>query len=97
MRRLLDRLAPGSALAMNHCTPDFDPDTWNRVAESYTNSGTPVEFRSHADVARFFDGLDLIDPGITCCHRWRSDGLDPDGKEIPDAQISLLAGVGVKR
>ncbi|CAM5464974.1 SAM-dependent methyltransferase [Streptomyces californicus] len=96
VRRLLDRLAPGSALAMNHCTPDFDPDTWNRVAESYTNSGTPVEFRSHADVARFFDGLDLIEPGITCCHRWRSDGLDPDGKEIPDAQISLLAGVGVK-
>ncbi|MFE7753983.1 SAM-dependent methyltransferase, partial [Streptomyces sp. NPDC057429] len=88
---------PGSALAMNHCTPDFDPGTWNRIAESYTKSGTPVDFRSRADVTRFFDGLDPIDPGITCCHRWRSAGLDADGKEIPDAQISLLAGVGIKR
>lgn len=78
---------------MNHCTPDFDPETWNNVAEAYTNSGTPVQFRSHSDVRRFFDGLDLIEPGICCCHRWRGEG----GEEIPDAEISLLAGVGIKR
>lgn len=97
VRRLLAPLPAGSALAMNHCTPDFDPPTWNEVAEVYTKSGTPVHFRSHTDVARFFDGLDLIAPGLVCCHRWRANGLGADGGEIADAEISLLAGVGIKR
>jgi hypothetical protein len=81
---------------MNHCTPDFDPVTWNKVAEVYTKSGSPVQFRSHNDVRRFFDGLDLIEPGIVCCHRWRP-ARPADGTEPADAQISLLAGVGIKR
>ncbi|MEU6657903.1 SAM-dependent methyltransferase [Streptomyces sp. NPDC046821] len=97
VKRLLDPLPAGSALAMNHCTPDFDPVTWNKVAEVYTKSGSPVQFRSHADVSRFFDGLDLIEPGIVCCHRWRPKGPAADGTEPTDAQISLLAGVGIKR
>ncbi|MEU9199262.1 SAM-dependent methyltransferase [Streptomyces sp. NPDC048332] len=97
VRRLLDPLPAGSALAMNHCTPDFDPVTWNKVAEVYTKSGSPVQFRSHGDVRRFFDGLDLVEPGIVCCHRWRSAAPAAGEPEIEDAQISLLAGVGIKR
>ncbi|MEU0698730.1 SAM-dependent methyltransferase [Streptomyces niveus] len=97
VRRLLDPLPAGSALAMNHCTPDFDPVTWNKVAEVYTKSGSPVQFRSHSEVGRFFEGLDLVDPGICCCHRWRPAESTTDATEITDAQISLLAGVGIKR
>ncbi|MFJ9036770.1 SAM-dependent methyltransferase [Streptomyces sp. NPDC102406] len=95
VRGLLDVLPTGSALAMNHCTPDFDPVTWNNVAKAYTGAGTPVQFRSHSDVARFFDGLDLLAPGLVCCHRWRP-ATPPDGTEPTDADISLLAGVGIK-
>ncbi|RII15965.1 S-adenosyl methyltransferase [Streptomyces sp. YIM 130001] len=91
--RLLEALPAGSALAMTHCTPDFDPETWNAVAEAYTNSGSPVQFRKHDDVLRFFDGLDLIEPGIICCHRWRNT----EGTNLADAQISLWAGVAIKR
>ncbi|MDX3767868.1 SAM-dependent methyltransferase [Streptomyces sp. AK08-01B] len=97
VRRLLDPLPAGSALAMNHCTPDFDPDTWNQVAEIYTQSGSPVQFRSHSDVRRLFDGLDLIAPGICCCHRWRAAEPATHGAKITDAQISLPAGVGILR
>lgn len=98
VRRLLDPLPAGSALAMNHCTPDFDPEAWNKVAEVYTKSGTPVEFRSHEDISRFFDGLDLIDPGLCCCHRWRpAEPTDATQTQPTDAQIGLLAGVGIKR
>ena len=71
VRRLLDPLPAGSALAMNHCTPDFDPAPGTRSPRSTPTPGTPVQFRSHSEVRRFFDGLDLIDPGICCCHRWR--------------------------
>lgn len=93
--RLLGALPSGSALALSHCTPEFDPATWQKVTDIYTNAGTPVRFRSQKDVARFFDGLDLLDPGITVGHRWRPDA--PADEATPtDAEVSLWTGVGIK-
>jgi hypothetical protein len=90
--RLLEVLPSGSALALSHCTPDFDPGTWQKVTDIYTNAGTPVQFRSQAEVARFFEGLELLDPGVTVGHRWR-----PDEEPIAsDAEVSLWTGVGIK-
>ncbi|WDV51575.1 SAM-dependent methyltransferase [Streptomyces coeruleorubidus] len=94
VRRLLDALPSGSALALSHCTPDFDPSTWQKVTDIYTTAGTPVRFRSQADVARFFDGLELLDPGVTVGHRWRPDPTD--GHAPTDAEVSLWTGVGIK-
>ncbi|MGW1910435.1 SAM-dependent methyltransferase [Streptomyces sp. NPDC002076] len=99
VNRLLDALPSGSALALSHCTPDYDPPTWQKVTDIYNNAGTPVQFRSRADVARFFDGLELLDPGITMGHRWRPDPFSEDATaaEPPtDAQVSLWTGVGIK-
>ncbi|MGW0208242.1 SAM-dependent methyltransferase [Streptomyces sp. NPDC003233] len=99
VNRLLDALPSGSALALSHCTPDYDPPTWQKVTDIYNNAGTPVQFRSRADVARFFDGLELLDPGITMGHRWRPDPFSDDATaaEPPtDAQVSLWTGVGIK-
>lgn len=94
VRRLLDALPSGSALALSHCTPDFDPATWQKVTDIYTSAGTPVQFRSQEDVARFFDGLELLDPGVTVGHRWRPDA--PEGDAPTDAEVSLWTGVGIK-
>ncbi|MFF3950197.1 SAM-dependent methyltransferase [Streptomyces sp. NPDC001902] len=96
--RLLDALPSGSALALSHCTPDFDPPTWEKVTAIYTNAGTPVQFRSRKDVARFFTGLDLLDPGITVGHRWRpeADNVGTAARDITDAEVSLWTGVGIK-
>ncbi|AZS89263.1 SAM-dependent methyltransferase [Streptomyces griseoviridis] len=90
--RLLDMLPSGSALALSHCTPDFDPETWKKVTDIYNGAGTPVQFRSHDAVARFFDGLDLLEPGVTVGHRWRPD-ITP---EFSHAEVSLWTGVGIK-
>ncbi|WP_046501218.1 SAM-dependent methyltransferase [Streptomyces odonnellii] len=93
--RVMAALPSGSALALSHCTPDFDPPTWEKVTDIYTRSGTPVQFRSQKDVTRFFEGLRLLDPGVTVGHRWRP--THPAGSETPtDAQVSLWAGVGIK-
>jgi hypothetical protein len=94
VRRLLDALPSGSALGLSHCTPDFDPSTWQKVTDIYTSAGTPVRFRSLEDVARFFDGLELLDPGVTVGHRWRPDA--PEGDAPTDAEVSLWTGVGIK-
>ncbi|MFJ3659758.1 SAM-dependent methyltransferase [Streptomyces sp. NPDC090119] len=90
--RLLDVLPSGSALALSHCTPDFDAPTWEKLADLYNGAGTPVQFRSRAEVARFFDGLELLDPGVSLGHRWRPD-TEPTAT---DAEISLWTGVGIK-
>ncbi|WP_030665237.1 SAM-dependent methyltransferase [Streptomyces cellulosae] len=96
--RLLGALPSGSALALSHCTPDFDPATWQKVTDIYTAAGTPVQFRSQGDVARFFDGLDVLDPGITVGHRWRPDAPNGDqpAEALTDATVSLWTGVGIK-
>ncbi|WP_329268216.1 SAM-dependent methyltransferase [Streptomyces pseudovenezuelae] len=90
--RLLAELPSGSALALSHCTPDFDPDTWQKVTDIYTGAGTPVQFRSRPEVTRFFEGLDLLDPGVTVGHRWRPD----ETPTASDAEVSLWTGVGIK-
>ncbi|MGW2959363.1 SAM-dependent methyltransferase [Streptomyces sp. NPDC001220] len=90
--RLLDVVPSGSALALSHVTPDFDPDSWEKVAEIYHNGGTPVRFRTRDEVTRFFDGLELLDPGVSLAHHWRPDSESTAG----DAEVSLWTGVGIK-
>ena len=101
VNRLMDAFPPGSALAVSHCTPDFDPDTWEKVTDIYNSSGTPVQFRSRDDVARFFEGFDLIEPGIVVGHRWHPEYAAEPGGDNPDdhtdAEVSLWAGVAIKR
>ncbi|MFB8773914.1 SAM-dependent methyltransferase [Streptomyces broussonetiae] len=92
VNRLRAALPSGSALALSHCTPDFDPETWRKVTDFYQNAGTPGQVRSKAEVARFFEGLDLIDPGIVIGHRWRPD-TEPTAS---DAEVSTWAAVGIK-
>jgi S-adenosyl methyltransferase len=95
VRRLLDALPSGSALAISHCTPEFNPEAWSGITEIYTRSGTPVRFRTKSEVARFFDGLDLIEPGIVVGQRWRPDA-GTLRRDATDADVSLWAGVAIK-
>ncbi|MEU6578663.1 SAM-dependent methyltransferase [Streptomyces sp. NPDC046805] len=90
--RLLEVVPSGSALALSHCTPDFDPPTWQKITDLYISAGTPAQVRSRDEVARFFDGLELLDPGVSIGHRWRPD-TEPTAT---DAEVSLWTGVGIK-
>ncbi|MFD4560840.1 SAM-dependent methyltransferase [Streptomyces sp. NPDC058469] len=97
--RLLSVLPSGSALAISHCTPDFDPETWAKVTAIYDEAGTPVKVRTRDEVARFFTGLDLLDPGIAVGYRWRPDPVTeewPEDQAPTDAKVSLWTGVGIK-
>ncbi len=46
--------------------------------------------RTKAEVTRFFDGLDLIDPGVVPLNRWQVDPADPG----PD--IAAYCGLAIK-
>ncbi|MFJ8885076.1 SAM-dependent methyltransferase [Streptomyces sp. NPDC102402] len=93
-RRLLDRLAPGSHLVLSHPAADV---TAPEVAESmriYNEraaahaSATP---RSQKEVERFFDGLEILDPGVVTLTRWR-----PGPSDAPDDSLPMWCAVGRK-
>lgn len=93
--RLLEPLAPGSYLSLTHCTGDFEPDAWAAIVDTYRQRGTPAQVRTRNEVLRFFDGLELVDPGLVVAHHWRPEpGSGP--ALVTDGQVSLYAGVGRK-
>ena len=99
--RFREGLPAGSYLAVSHGTkdvparPDMSPgqmaEMGERVERLYEQTTTFMVTRTRAQVERFFDGFDLVDPGLVEIQRWR-----------PDSQSSLLpggfyGGVGRKR
>jgi hypothetical protein len=54
--------------------------------------GTPVTDRSRQELARFFDRLELLEPGVVSCSRW---WLEPADSE--PAEVSEFCAVGRKQ
>ncbi|ABW12521.1 protein of unknown function DUF574 [Parafrankia sp. EAN1pec] len=91
VRRYLDALPAGSYLALTHVTPDFAPEDVQRVVDVYRGQGIPATVRTRSEVARFFDGLDVVEPGVQPVHRWRPDDSGPDGPT--DAEVDVYGGL----
>jgi hypothetical protein len=95
--RLLDGLPSGSHLALSHLTGDFDPEAWEGVAAIYRRSGVIMRVRSLPEIERFFDRLDLVEPGVVSLPRWRPDPGAGGGADQPtDAEVSVYGGVARK-
>lgn len=91
---LLRPLPSGSYLALSYATTDFAPVEMARAAEIYHRSGVALRQGTKADALRFFDGLDLVEPGVAPIHRWRPD--PGAGTHLRDADISMYGGVARK-
>ncbi|GAA2507464.1 SAM-dependent methyltransferase [Streptomyces thermolineatus] len=90
----MDALAPGSFLVLSHVTADFSPQ-WAQALEAYKRNGTMGYLRTRDEVARFFDGLEMVEPGLVPAHTWHPE----PGVPVPDthALATLHAGVARKR
>ena len=91
--RLVEAVPPGSWLAVYHPASDIDQD---RVAEAVRRvnartAGTTT-LRTHAEIARFLDGLQLAEPGLVQVHRWQPGSAVADDGE----QIAAYAGLARK-
>ncbi|MFQ6226580.1 SAM-dependent methyltransferase [Nocardia sp. NPDC002869] len=62
--------------------------------EVYRQSGVFARSRSRAESARFFDGPELLEPGVVVADQWRPAGESP---EWLDTQVNCWAGVARKR
>jgi hypothetical protein len=74
---LMDGLPSGSYLAISHATPDFNPAEVGAAVAAATRAHATLVPRTRADVERFFDGWELIEPGLVPLLAWRPDGAPP--------------------
>jgi hypothetical protein len=94
--RLLAELPSGSYLALSHLTGDFDPVAWEGVAAVYRRSGVIMQVRSRPQIERFFEGLDLIDPGVVSLPHWQPDDDADPAVQPTDEAVSVYGGVARK-
>jgi hypothetical protein len=96
VRRLLDALPAGSHLVASHATGDHLPPAAAALAEK-ARAGGPhglIYLRSREQFRRFFDGLELLPPGIESVAHWRADA---EPRPRPSAaQAGIHAGVARK-
>lgn len=66
-------LGPGSAVVISHATDDDYPEDLARAVELYKETSNPAVLRPREDIAEFFAGLDLVEPGLVLLPLWRPD------------------------
>ena len=92
---LRDALPRGSYLALSHATGDFHPPgTEDEAAAAYQNAAAPLALRTHSQIGTYFNGFDLLEPGLVQAPLWRPDGRKPRQGDL--AKIGIYAGVGRK-
>ncbi len=92
VRRLVGALPPGSYLAISHGAADLDSGVAATMANRINNlMAETVTARSREQVARFFDGLEFIEPGLVRISQWRPDSELESGNRVP-----LWAGVACR-
>jgi hypothetical protein len=72
IRRLMDVALPDSYLVISHPTTEVDTEAMRQVADHWNGRGSsPLVIRSAAEVETLFAGLELLEPGVVSCPRWR--------------------------
>lgn len=93
VKRLLDPLPSRSYFALNDGINVFN-QRFVQAQETYNQSGAvPYHLRSPEQIAGFFEGLELVEPGLVSCPHWRRDPADDSD---PDAGLDAFGGVARK-
>ena len=87
-----DCVAPGSYLVLSHITSDgTHPAAIAAIQDAYKEVTAPAVFRMVAGIERFFDGFDLIEPGLAGVWQWRNPAPEP-----APAPVRFLGAAGRK-
>ncbi|MFC9468586.1 SAM-dependent methyltransferase [Streptomyces coelicoflavus] len=93
VRRLVDALPAGSHLVLSHTVTRPDMPDVDAAVAFWNENGTPkLTQRTPEAVTRFFDGLELLPPGVVSCNRWHPE--TGDGELAPE--VAMFGGVGRK-
>jgi hypothetical protein len=85
VRRYVDAVAPGSYLVIEHTGRESgETGGYDKVVESIpAATNFTLVPRTRDEVARFFDGLELVEPGLVFIEDWRPDRAYDDDYVIP--------------
>jgi len=76
---------------LSHSTAEVHGESMLEVMRQLNErGGTPIRARTRQELIRFFDGMELLDPGVVSCSFWRPD---PVQLGTP-AEVYLFGGVG---
>src|SRR5262249_9085815 len=89
--QLVSALPEGSYLALTHSTAEIHGELMLEVMRQVNErGGTPIIARTRRELVRFFDGVELLDPGVVTCSLWRPDPIEVGTQ----AEVYLFGGVG---
>ena len=92
VRQLMAAVPAGSYLALSQVASDIETEQVAEAARRYTRLGREhLRFRSHAEIMQFFDGLELVEPGLVPVQDWR-----PVSELEARTHSSVRGGVGRK-
>jgi hypothetical protein len=85
-----DRMVSGSYVAIAQFAADSDPTARAELEAAYANTPWPITFRSRDQIRQFFDGFELVPPGLVDVERWRPE------VDAPSTALKAAGGVGRK-
>ncbi|GAB2621706.1 SAM-dependent methyltransferase [Streptomyces capparidis] len=85
-----DRIAPGSFLVLSHSTHEGYPEKADEIIKTWKNTNSGITARGRAAVREFFDGFELLEPGVVHVPEWRPE------QPLGDYTRWMYAGVGRK-
>jgi len=90
---LLDALPSGSHLVLCDPTAEVNPEVIEEAVRQWNeNAAPPIRSRSRQELIRFFDRVELLDPGVVSCSLWR-----PEPRDIGTlVEVNNFCGVGRK-
>lgn len=94
VRELLRPLPSGSALALSTIAVDAAPERVTSAVAAFNARGIASKTRTRAEVDLFFEGLDIVPPGLVPVHHWHPDA---EARSLRDDEVSMYGGIGVKR
>ncbi|MFF5209059.1 SAM-dependent methyltransferase [Streptosporangium sp. NPDC000396] len=91
--RLVDALPSGSYLAVADGTNVIRGEEFEAAIAIWNASGSvPYHLRTPEQIAGFFDGLELLEPGVVSCPLWRPHPFDIGS----NAEVDEFCGVARK-
>ncbi|MFI6041932.1 SAM-dependent methyltransferase [Nocardia sp. NPDC051321] len=89
LAKFRDVMAPGSYLALTQASGDTHPDFIGQSHEDTNNSPSQVRYRTREQTAVFFDGFDMIGPGVVPAQEWLDD-------DLPATRLVIYGGIAIQ-